>query len=272
MPTDLTDRSIFITGASSGIGAATAVAAAKAGMNCALFARRREPMETVARRIEAAGRRALVLPGNVQDPAAVRAAIEQAAEAFGRLDAVFANAGYGFMKSVEDLAEAEHRQIFDVNYFGTVHALQAAIPIMRRAGGGHLLITSSIVARVGIPHYAAYSATKAAQDALATALRVELEPDGIELTSIYPIGTRTEFFEVSARIGGRDRIEENTPQALMQPPEHVARRIVKALRRPVPEVWPACWSHWASSLACMFPRLTRTALRAHARHDREAGS
>jgi hypothetical protein len=181
---------------------------------------------------------------------------------------MFANAGYGFLKAVENLDAASHRRIFEVNYFGTMRCVQAALPTMKQAGRGHIVITSSVVGRVGLPLYAAYSATKAAQDALATALRVEAELLGIDVTCVYPVGTRTEFFEVSAAIGGRDAISRNTPKMFMQSPAHVARRIVKALRRPCPEVWPARWAHFGSSIACLMPRLTRWALRKHAEHDR----
>ncbi len=270
MVRDLTDRVIVITGASAGIGAAMAEAAAEARMHCVLAARREDKLEQVARRVRDAGREALVVAADVGKDDDVRRLVEQTVERFGRLDVMFANAGYGFLRPVADLSDDEHRQIFEANYFGTVRCIREALPIMQQAGRGHIVITSSIVGRVGLPLYAAYSATKAAQDALATALRVELEPLNIDLTAVYPIGTKTEFFEVSAKIGGRDAISENTPEAFMQSPAHVARRIVKALRRPCPEVWPARWSRYGAALACMFPRLTRWALRKHFQRDHRA--
>ena len=269
MARDLTDRVIVITGASSGIGAATAVVAAEAGMDVVLAARRTEMLEQHADAVRQAGRRALVVTCDVASDEQVQALVDQTTQEFGRLDVMFANAGYGFMCPIEDMSDDAHRRIFDVNYFGTIRCIHAALPVMKQAGAGHLVITTSIVGRVGLPYYAAYSATKAAQDALATALRLELEPYHIDVTAVYPIGTKTEFFEVSAKLGGRDTISENTPEIFMQSPRHVARRIVKALRRPVPEVWPARWSHFGSSMATLMPGLTRRALRKHAEKDRK---
>lgn len=268
MRRDLTDQVIVITGASAGIGAATAIEAAAAGMHTVLAARRVDRLELVAQQVRQAGRRAMVVPCDVASDQQVRSLVQRTMGEFGRVDVMFANAGYGFLQSVEQLSHAQHREIFEVNYFGTVRCIQAALPIMKQAGRGHLLITSSIVGRVGLPFYAAYSATKAAQDALATALRPEVEPYGIDVTSIYPIGTRTEFFETSAKIGGRDAIIENTPAIFMQSADHVARRIVRALHQPCPEVWPARWAHLGSSIACLMPRVTRWALRKHADRDR----
>jgi len=270
MSRDLTDQVVVITGASSGIGAATAIEAARAGMHVVLSARRAEPMRGLADEIRSLGREALVVPTDVAEDDQVYNLVERTLEEFGRLDVMFANAGYGFMKAVADLDEANHRRIFEVNYYGTVRCIRAALPAMRRAGRGHIVITSSIVARVGLPYYAAYSATKAAQDVLATALRLELEPDHIDVTAVYPVGTKTEFFEVSAQIGGHDPISDNTPAWLMQSAEHVARRVTRALRRPCAEVWPSRLSHLGASLACLFPGMTRWALRQHARRIRKA--
>lgn len=258
---------IVITGASAGIGAATAVEAARHGMHVVAAARRLDKLEAVAARVRELDRKVEVVPCDVAEASQVDRLVERTMQRFGRLDVMFANAGYGFLQPIDLLDERMHRHIFDVNYFGTVRCVQKALPPMRAAGQGHIVITSSVVGRVGIPNYTAYSATKAAQDALATGLRAELEPDGIDVTAVYPVGTKTEFFEVSASIGGQDTVKENTPRALMQRPEHVAKRVVAALRRPKPEVWPAKWAHLGSSLATLLPRVTHLALRRHARAD-----
>lgn len=266
MARELTDRTIIITGASAGIGAAAAIEAARAGMHVVLAARREDRLNDIADQVRQLGRQAVVVPTDVADLDQVQRLVDRCVEQFDRLDVMFANAGYGFLKSVVDTEPDMHQQIFQVNYFGTVHCVQAAAPVMRRQGFGHILITSSVVARVGLPFYGSYSATKAAQDALGSSLRVELEKDNIDVTTVYPAGTSTEFFEVSARIGGRDTIKENTPKMFMQTAEHVARRVVKALRRPALEVWPNRLVHWGVSFSGMFPRLTRMGLRAHAKN------
>jgi len=270
MARDLQDQVLLITGASSGIGAATAVQAAAAGMHVVLAARRADKLDTVAEQVRGYGREALCIATDVSRDADVDAMVEQAMHRFGRIDVLFANAGYGFLCPQEALDDDAHRQIFEVNYFGTVRCIRQVLPLMKQQGRGHIVITSSIVARVGLPYYAHYAATKAAQDALATGFRLEVEPHGIDVSAVYPIGTRTEFFQTSAQIGGRDTISENTPDIFMQSADHVARRIVKCLRKPIPEVWPAKWSHIGSSLACLLPRLTRMGLRRHAHKDRSA--
>ncbi|MFA7236731.1 MAG: SDR family oxidoreductase [Phycisphaeraceae bacterium] len=268
MTKKLTDQVIVITGASAGIGAATAIAAARAGMHIVLAARREDKLRQVAELVRATGRQALVVPCDVAIDDDVRRLVDQTVGQFGRLDVMFANAGYGFMAGIETLGDADHRAIFETNYWGMVRCIHAALPQMKKRKSGHIVVTSSIVGRVGLPFYAHYSATKAAQDALATGLRVELEEYGIDVSTVYPIGTKTEFFDVSAKMAGRDGIRENTPAIFMQTPEHVARRIMQCLRRPCPEVWPARWSHVGSSLAHLLPRITRMALRRHARKDR----
>jgi len=268
MARDLTDQVIVITGASSGIGYATAIEAAKAGMHVAVAARRADRLTQLAGEVRALGRKALAIETDVARDDDVQRLVDQTMQELGGIDVMFANAGYGFMKPVEDMTDAEHRHIFEVNYFGTVRCVKAALPIMQRAGRGHMVICSSIVGRVGLPFYAHYSATKAAQSVFATALRVELEPHHIDVTAVYPIGTKTEFFKVSADIGGRDLISQNTPDMFMQSPDHVARRVVKALRKPCKEVWPARWAHLGSSLACLWPGMTHRSLCKHAGKDR----
>jgi short-subunit dehydrogenase len=268
MPRDLTDKVIVITGASAGIGAATAVEAARAGMHAVLAARRADRLEAVAERVREARREALVAVTDVADPAQVDALVRQTLERFDRIDVMFANAGYGAIIPFGEMSSAEHRRIFDVNYFGTVHCVRAVLPAMRKQGGGHIVITSSIVGRVGLPYNAAYSATKSAQATLAMGLRHELDVENIDVTTVYPVSTRTEFFDVAVEAAGRGAPREDTPAHLMQSGEQVARRVVDALRRPRAEVWPARWAGWASGLALLMGPLTRRALRRHADRDR----
>ncbi len=269
MVKDLRDRVLVVTGASSGIGAATARQAASAGMDVVLAARREQKLRQVAREVEHAGRRALVVPTDVADDASVQALADRAVEHFGRVDVMFANAGYGFMQPVHRMGEADHRRLFDVNYFGTVRCIRAAVAVMKRQGEGQIILTSSVVARVGLPYYAAYAATKAAQLALAQGVRLEVEPFGIDVTVVLPIGTSTEFFEVSAEIGGRDEVLENTPDLFVQSPDYVARRTVAAMRRPRREVWPSRLVRLGVWLGSASPALVDFGLRRHARKLRK---
>lgn len=275
MPRTLTDNLILITGASSGIGAATALACARAGMDVVLAARRVEKLQGVAKQIETIGRRALAVACDVNRDDDVERLFDQTWQTFGRLDAAFANAGYGLFGSVLDTGLQTHRDIFETNYYGTLRTVRAAVPYLRKTdsdnpGSGlkHLLICSSVVSEVGIPMFGAYCATKAAQDSIAGAMRAELADEGITVTSVHPVGTATEFGE-QAREHSTDNAASqrgsNTPKAFEQTAGHVADKIVKTLRRPRPEVWPSTLARYAAALTTASPRLTAWALRRHMR-------
>lgn len=267
MARNLRDKVIVITGASSGIGAATALACARAGMHVTVAARREEKLHALAAAIEKIGRRALPLACDVDSDDDVRRLFEQSWATFGRLDAAFANAGYGLCAAVLDTSDAQHRAIFETNYFGTVRTLRAATPDLRRTPDGlkHLLICSSAASEVGLPMFGAYAATKAAQDSIAGALRAELAHERIDVTSIHPVGTRTEFFDVAGRLGGRSLGDStNTPSFMAQTPEQVARKIVAAIRRPRPEVWPRPSVRLGVAFATAFPRFVSFVMRREA--------
>lgn len=265
MARDLRDKVIVITGGSSGIGAATAIACAKAGMDVVVAARRVEKLEQVARQVEALGRSALAVPCDVGRDQDVNDMVRQTLDRFGRLEVLFANAGYGLFSSVLDTTDEQARAIFETNFFGTVRAIRAAAPVMLNAGGGHVVICSSAASEVALPMYGWYAATKAAQDSIGGALRAELAGRGIDVTTVHPIGTRSEFFEQVDERSSLARAGLNTPGLMMHTPEQVARAVVHALRRPKPEVWPAAASRFAVAIVTAFPRLGAWAMRRHYR-------
>ena len=264
---------MVITGASSGIGAATAIEAGRAGMRVVLAARRVQLLESVAAQVRGAGGEAEVVACDLADDAAIDALFEAAVERFGRVDVLYANAGYGFMQRGDDTAiDDDEAHMWRVNYFACVRCCRAAAKIMREqdntSGGGHIILCSSIVGRIGLPYYATYSATKAAQHAFAAALGPELRPDGIRVSTVYPVGTKTEFFDVSASHRGETSGAVNTPDALTQTAEHVARKIVRCMRKPKPEVWPSFVGRMGTVLLTMFPRLMGRAMKSHTRDCR----
>ncbi len=282
MARDLADKVILITGASSGIGAATARACTAAGMRVTLAARREEKLRDVAREIDAAagGDASLVASPrshwcvcDVDDEEAVRRLFADSWNAFGRLDAVFANAGYGLAKPILETGEEEHRAIFETNYFGTIRTLQAAVPRLRQTADGlrHVLVCSSAASEIALPMYGAYSATKAAQDSAAGALRGELAPEGFRVTTVHPVGTTTEFFETASDRSGSN-YSANTPPGLMQTPEKVADAIVACLRRPKPEVWPMPTVRFALAATTAMPRLAAWIMRRQAKRSQTAKS
>jgi uncharacterized protein len=270
MTRKLINKLIVITGASSGIGAATALACARAGMDTVLAARRVEKLDEVARQIEALGRRAFVVACDVTKDDDVKQLFEKSWETFGRLDAAFANAGYGVFGAVLDTDLQTHRDIFETNYYGTLRTLQAATPYLRQTDAGlkHLFICSSVASEIGVPQFGAYCATKAAQDSIAGAMRAELADEGITVTSVHPVGTTTEFGD-QARAQSTDKRAakhgSNTPKAITQSAEHVANTIVRALRKPKPEVWPSPLARFAAALTTASPRLASWIMRRHMR-------
>ncbi len=269
MPRDLTDKLIVITGASSGIGAATALACAKAGMDVAVSARRTDKLKQVADEITSLGRRSLVVECDVTVDADVQGLMRQAQEAFGRVDAVFANAGYGIFGTVLDTDLQTHRDIFETNYYGTLRTIREAVPYLQKTGDGlkHLLICSSVASEIGVPKFGAYCATKAAQDSVAGAMRGELADEGIVVTSVHPMGTSTEFGEQARALSPDRRAAErgSTPSSLMQTKEHVAAGVVKTLRRPRPELWPSTLMRFTVALGTVSPRFAAWAMRRYMR-------
>lgn len=257
----LAAKPIAITGASSGIGAATAIRCAQAGMPVALAARRVDRLEAVAGRITEAGGRAIIVQCDVANPADCERLVARTIDAFGSIYAVFANAGYGVEGPVADSTEHDVRQIFETNFFGTLHTIRPALDAMRKAGEGHILVCSSCLSKIGIPFFASYCATKAAQDHYARALRHELEPHGIAVSSVHPIGTKTEFFDVTSARSKAPRLALRTPERMMQPATLVADAIVRCLRKPKGEVWTSRSTRLTLGLATMFPSLADIVLR-----------
>jgi short-subunit dehydrogenase len=259
MSHDLTGRVLVITGASSGIGAATALACARAGMDIVLSGRRADRLAEVAGRVQACHRQAEIVVGDVTDPGLSIRLLDVAQERFGRFDVVFANAGYGFTKPTLDLDLGELRRIFEVNFFAAYELVwEAGRRLVAQKRPGHLLMCSSAVAKFTLRGFGAYSATKAAQNHFCRAMRMELRPHGIEVASVHPITTETEFFEQAARYVGRTPEPRNLrgPAGwFVQRPEKVADAIVRCLRHPRPEVWTSGTVRLAAGLMTIFPRM-----------------
>lgn len=233
--TSLAGAVAAVTGASSGIGRETALELARAGARVAVGARRLDRLQTVAEAVRALGGECLVMQLDVADAAAPRRFVEATGARFGRLDVLVNNAGFGVRGRVEETPADDYERLMRVNFLGTLHGCQAALPIMRRQGSGVIVNVSSIVGHRSLPGGAAYAATKAAQISLSESLRVELRGSGIAVCTVHPIGTATEFAEVALReSGGR----KGGPLGPQQTALAVARAIVACARRPRPEVYP----------------------------------
>lgn len=260
MAIDLTGKPIAITGASSGIGLATAKLCAGAGMPVVLAARRADRLEAAAAEIRRAGGKAIAVACDVADEADCRRVVTRTVEEFGSVYSVFANAGYGFEGPIHESTEYDLRAIFETNFWGSLHLARAALEHMIPAKAGHVLFCSSCVSKIGIPNFAAYSATKAAQDHFARGMRHELAGLGIHVSSVHPVQTKTEFFDVAAEKSERPSMVSRPPLFMYQPAERVGKAIVRCLRKPRGEVWTSFPVRLGLGLSVIVPGLTDWAL------------
>jgi NADP-dependent 3-hydroxy acid dehydrogenase YdfG len=230
-----TNRVVAITGASAGIGRATAVRLARDGAAVAICARRGDRLNDAAASITAAGGAALPVVADVTRGADMQEFVARTVARFGRIDVMICNAGFGIAGAIDDITPDQMQKLVDVNYMGTYYATRAVLPLFRRQGRGHLIVISSIVGKRGVPYMGAYAATKFAQVGLAECLRAELAGSDIHATVVYPVSTETEFFDVMSRETGTTVTRAFGPR---QDAGRVADAIARAIARPVPEVFP----------------------------------
>ncbi|MEM8835237.1 MAG: SDR family oxidoreductase [Planctomycetota bacterium] len=267
---DLAGKPICITGGSSGIGAATALACAQAGMPVVIGARREDRLAEVARRVQDAGGRCVFQVCDVESKESCAALVRRTIDEFGSIYSVFANAGYGYEQAVHEDSEDALRKIFEVNFWGSLNVIEPALPHMRAAKAGHVLWCSSCLARFVLPFYSAYSATKAAQHHLGRAMNMELRREGIASSTVHPVTTSTEFFDTANKHSGKG-VTDHTPKGFMQKPKVVANAIVRCLRSPKPEVWTSHSARIGMALCAAFPSWGEWGVRGMVR-KREAAS
>ncbi len=235
---------ILITGSSSGIGRATASGAAARGHRVFATARKPEDLADLSRpgSID-------ILALDVTDAASIERAVAEVLRRSGRLDALVNNAGYGQYGSVEDVTLPDWRRQYEVNVFGAVAAIQAALPALRESGGGTIVNVSSVAGKISIPFAAPYCSSKHALEAISDALRVEVAPFGIRVVLVEPGPIATRFGD-RARAEVKPFLDKPGPykafyveaeRAMEEdfrrgqlPPDAVARVIVKSIesRRP----------------------------------------
>ncbi|HEX8633645.1 MAG TPA: SDR family NAD(P)-dependent oxidoreductase [Pyrinomonadaceae bacterium] len=179
-------KTVLITGASSGIGAALAVECGRRGASVGLLARREEVLREVAGKVEDAGGRALAVAVDVCDAEAMKSAVAQVVERFGRVDVLVANAGKGETTLARAFDIETATQVFSVNVLGAMNSVAAVLPGMLERGAGQLVGISSLAAYRGFPGSGAYCASKAALSTFFESLRVELRPVNIYVTTIHP--------------------------------------------------------------------------------------
>ena len=209
------DHVFLITGASSGIGAATARRAAGEGYRLVLAARSADKLEALAAEL-GGGERALAVPCDVTDFAQQEAMMQAALDAFGRVDVVFANAGFGAKRGFLEESPELWRDMVLCNVLGCAYTIRAAIPALKESKG-HLLLTSSVAGRRALQG-SLYSATKHAVTAMAESARLDLNDTGVRVTSIEPGMVDTPFFD-------------NRPTGALEP-DDIARAVLYAVAQP----------------------------------------
>lgn len=250
---------VLITGASSGIGEALAEVVAARGARLVLAGRNLSRLQATA---ATASLRApdlplpIVAPCDVSDAASVHALCALAVNRLGGLDVLVNNAGISAYGRTEHAQIPDFERVMAVNFYGPLHAMREAIPLMRRQGRGLIVNVASVAALHGVPYLAAYSASKAALAALAQSLRAELHDSGVRLLTVYPGYTRTPLFEHELRLGGARR-----PQHGYAHPHDVAAAIVRAVERDLEELVLSPPGRALAVLRGVIPALVRRAMR-----------
>lgn len=233
MGNELEGRTVAITGASSGIGEATALALAGAGAAVALGARRKERVDELAKRIEADGGRAVAIEVDVSDESQARGFVEGAHSEFGGLHGLVNNAGVMLLGPVQGTDTEEWRRMVDVNVMGLLYCTHAALPLMAEGGGGHIVNVSSTAGRNAAAGAAVYNFTKFGVTGFSEALRQEALHSKIRVTCVEPGFVETELQEQNTNpvvLQGVEKMREQIGEVLKA--GDIADAILYALSRP----------------------------------------
>ncbi len=229
---DIQGKVAIITGASSGIGLATARSFAEKGAKVALAARSEDKLEQIAGDLNNQGREVLVVPTDMRKQDQVERLVKTTAENFGQIDILVNNAGQSMAGTIASLNLGDFLQIFDLNVLGPIYAIQAAVPYMRKQGGGIIVNISSMTSKMNIPGLAGYASTKAALNLISNTARTELAEENIRVITVYPRMTRTEFGAnaLGDQALRRHQRSANRPEITVDTPEYVADKILAAVQ------------------------------------------
>ncbi len=244
---DLFGTTVLITGASRGIGAATARAFAAEGARVVLTAR---SLERLNKLVQCIGEdRAMAVSADICDPLQVEALLARAEKRFGIIDILVNNAGVGLISNIQEISADDLHTAFSVNLFGPLYMTQKTLPLMYRSGGGIIINVSSMVTRIATRSNGGYRATKMALDSLSDAMRLELREKRIRVITVYPGLTKSDFF--SNCLGKRSHF--SSANKFRYTPEQVARRIIYASYKEPRVVYMGLRGQLGGLVAHLFP-------------------
>jgi NADP-dependent 3-hydroxy acid dehydrogenase YdfG len=232
MAAGLAGRVALVTGASSGIGEAAALALAAAGAKVAVSARRAERLKALVERIEADGGQAFAIAGDVVDEALATAAVDKTIAHFGRIDILVNSAGIIQAGGVENVDTAEYRRVIDINLMATLYTCRAAIGPMKAQGSGDIINISSLAGRKAAKLFNAYTASKHALNAMTDAMRQEVGGYGIRVCIINPGATATEVFENVSNPAMRQTMQAHVNKDGAMAPADVADALLLVVSLP----------------------------------------
>ena len=235
---DVQNKVVIITGASSGIGLATARLLAEQGARLALVSRSKEKLEKLSEELPDS----LAVPADMTEIDEIKRMIEQTEAHFRRIDILINNAGQGYDAPVENIDIDAFHHIFDLNVVGPLVAMQLAIPLMRNQGGGAIINVSSGAALMCLPNMSPYSSLKRALAGLSLTAREELKNDNIVVSVVYPFVTLTDFEKNTIKdLPGDDQGQEGAGPFSADTAEYVAQKILEGIESGEAEIFARDW-------------------------------
>jgi short-subunit dehydrogenase len=242
---DVQNKVVIVTGASSGIGYATAKLLSEKGAKLALVSRSKEKLEQLSKKLP----ESVAVPADMTKPGEIKEMVKRTEAHFGRIDALINCAGQGYDAPVERTDVGIFRHIFDLDVVGPVVAMQQVIPVMRRQGGGTVINVSSGTALMYLPNNGAYSAMKRALVSISLTAKEELKSDGIVVSVAYPYITLTDFEKNTIKDPSLTQ-EEPEEGSLPFPPdtaEYMAQKIIEGIESGEPEIFAHDWMKKAAA-------------------------
>lgn len=249
---NLQGKTVLITGASSGIGEATAKAFSKEGSNLVLIARSSDNLRQVANGLNTTN---LIIPADITQNETVKHVIDQTLSTFNTIDILINNAGMGLSSFVEEMNVDDLRKLFELNVFAPLVLTQAVLPSMIASGSGKIINVSSMITRIVTPGSGGYRASKLALNGISDASRYELKKRNIQVVTVYPGLTATDFFKHSLGMKANNNF---TSKLRGRPPKFVAGKIVEAAKKDYREVYMSPISLVSAKFSLLFPALTET--------------